>query len=139
MGLLYHEFAKIENKHPDANGRHAENERRLTISRLRWFEHAARRPAGEFIRDVIDPVPLTHWRRKRDGPVKTLLTMLKENLTRMRPDFLRLQTVEPGVVVAGNYLDAGSPSLGDGNSGSGRCYGHLHGVSWVNVVPKSVT
>ncbi len=55
----------------------------LLQRRLRWFGRAARRPAGEIIRDVIDPVPLTHWRRKRAGQLKTWLTMLKEDLARM--------------------------------------------------------
>ncbi len=32
----------------------------LLQRRLRWFGHAARRPAGEIIRDVIDPVPPSH-------------------------------------------------------------------------------
>ncbi len=37
----------------------------LLQRRLRWFERAARRPAGEIIRDVIDPVPLTHCCRSK--------------------------------------------------------------------------
>ncbi len=44
--------------------------------RLRWFGHAARRPAGLIVRDVIDPVPPPHWRLKRGGQLKTWLTML---------------------------------------------------------------
>ncbi len=55
----------------------------LPQRRLRWFGHAARRPAGDFIRDVIQPVPFLHWRRKRDGQLKTWLTKLKEVLTQM--------------------------------------------------------
>ncbi len=31
----------------------------------------------------LDPVPPTHWRRKRGGQLKTWLTMLKEDLARM--------------------------------------------------------
>ncbi len=55
----------------------------LSQRRLRWFGHAARRPVGEIIRDVIDSVLLTHWRRKRGGQLKTWLSTLKEDLTRM--------------------------------------------------------
>ncbi len=53
---------------------------------------------------------------------------------------LRAQMVEPEVAAPGNHLDAGSPSLGGGNSGCGCCYGHRPNLSWVNVVPsKSVS
>ncbi len=55
----------------------------LLQRRLRWFGHAARRPAGEIIRDAIDLVTPSHWRRKRDAQLKTWLTMLKEDLARM--------------------------------------------------------
>ncbi len=55
----------------------------LLQRRLRWFGHAARRPAGESIRDVIDPGPPTHGHRKRGGQLKSWLTMLKEDLARM--------------------------------------------------------
>ncbi len=34
----------------------------LLQRRLRWVGHAARRRAVEIIRDVVDPVLLTHWR-----------------------------------------------------------------------------
>ncbi len=33
----------------------------LLQRRLRWFGHAARRPAGEIIREVINPEPPAHW------------------------------------------------------------------------------
>ncbi len=52
----------------------------LLQRRLRWFSHAALRPTSKIIRDVIDPVPPTPWRRKRDGQPEILLTMLKEDL-----------------------------------------------------------
>ncbi len=55
----------------------------LLQRRLRWFGHAARRPAGEIIRGIINPVPPSHWRHKQGGQLKTWLTMLKENLARM--------------------------------------------------------
>ncbi len=55
----------------------------LLQRRLRWFGHAARRPAGKIIRDVIDPLAPTHWRQKRGGQLMTWLTMLKEDLVRM--------------------------------------------------------
>ncbi len=34
---------------------------------LRWFGHAARRPAGEIIREAIKPEPPAHWCKKRGG------------------------------------------------------------------------
>ncbi len=55
----------------------------LLQRRLRWFGHAARRPTGGFSRDVINPVPFTHWRREQGGQLKTWLSTLKEDLTRM--------------------------------------------------------
>ncbi len=55
----------------------------LLHRRLRWFRHAARRPANEIIYVVIDPVPLTHWRPKRGGLLKTWLSTMQEDLTQM--------------------------------------------------------
>ncbi len=46
-----------------------------------WILRYTRRPTGEIIRDVIDPVPLTHWRWKLGGHLKAWLSMLKEGLT----------------------------------------------------------
>ncbi len=64
----------------------------LLQRRLRWYGHADRRLAGEIIRDVIDPVLLTHWRRNRGGQLTTWLSTLKENLTRMSgPNFYGLR------------------------------------------------
>ncbi len=64
----------------------------LLQRQLRWFGHAARRPAGEIIRHVIDPVRPTHWRRKRGGQLKIWLTMLKVDLARMSgPDVYGLR------------------------------------------------
>ncbi len=51
-----------------------------------------RESAGEIIRDVIDQAPPTYWRRKRGGQLKTWLSMLKEDLTRMSgPKIYRLR------------------------------------------------
>ncbi len=54
-----------------------------TQHRLRRLGHAAHRLTADIIRDVIDPVPPTHWRRTRGGQLKTCHTMLKEHLARM--------------------------------------------------------
>ncbi len=47
----------------------------LLRCRLRWFGHAARRPAGEIIREVIKPGHPAHWRKKRGGQLKTWMTL----------------------------------------------------------------
>ncbi len=52
----------------------------LLQRRLRWFGHAARRPAGEIIRKVINSEPPANWRKKRGGLLKTWMTTLKEDL-----------------------------------------------------------
>ncbi len=46
----------------------------LLQRRLRWFGHAARRLAGEIIREVINPEPPVHWCKKRGGQLKTWKT-----------------------------------------------------------------
>ena len=64
----------------------------LLQRRLRWFGHAARRPAGEIIREVINPEPPAHWRKKRGGQLKTWLSTLKEDLARLSgPDVFGLR------------------------------------------------
>ncbi len=35
----------------------------LVQRRLRWFCHAARRPEGELIKDLLLPIPPRTWRR----------------------------------------------------------------------------
>ncbi len=55
----------------------------LLQRRLRWFGHAARRPAGEIIREVINPEPPVQWRKKRGGQLKTWMTTMKEDLARL--------------------------------------------------------
>ncbi len=55
----------------------------LLQRRLRRFGHAARRPAGEIIREVINPKPPVHWRKKRGGQLKTWMITLKEDLARL--------------------------------------------------------
>ena len=39
----------------------------LLQRRLRWFGHAARRPEGELIRDVLLPTSLSNWRKRACG------------------------------------------------------------------------
>ncbi len=51
--------------------------------RLRWFGLAARRLAGEIIREAMNPEPTVHWRKKRGGQLKTWMTTLKEDLARL--------------------------------------------------------
>ncbi len=55
----------------------------LLQRQLRWFGHAARRPAGEIIRAVINPEPSVHWRKKRGDQLKPWMTTLKEDLPRL--------------------------------------------------------
>ncbi len=55
----------------------------LLQRQLRWFGHAARRPAGEIIREVINPEPPVHWRKRRGGQLKTWMTTMKEDLARL--------------------------------------------------------
>ncbi len=50
----------------------------LLQRRLRWLGHAARRPTGEIICEVINPEPPVHWRKKRRGQLKTWMTTLNE-------------------------------------------------------------
>ncbi len=38
---------------------------------LRWFGHAARRPEGELIKDLLLPTPPRTWRRRTGGQLKT--------------------------------------------------------------------
>ncbi len=38
--------------------------------RLRWFGHAARRPEGELIKDLLLPTPQRLWRRRAGGQLK---------------------------------------------------------------------
>ncbi len=55
----------------------------LLPRRLRWFGHAARRPAGEIIREVIIPELPAHWRKKRGVQLKTWMITFKEDLARL--------------------------------------------------------
>ncbi len=64
----------------------------LLQRRLRWFGHAARRPASKIIREVINPESSAHWRNKRGGQLKTWMTTLKEDLLRLSgPDVFALR------------------------------------------------
>ncbi len=58
----------------------------LVQRRLRWFGHAARRPEGELIKDVLLPTPSRMWRRRTGGQLKTWATTIKADL--------RLRTME---------------------------------------------
>ena len=55
----------------------------LVQRRLRWFGHAARRPGGEIIRDVLLPTPPSTWRKRAGGQMKTWATTLKADLARI--------------------------------------------------------
>ncbi len=43
----------------------------LVQRRLRWFEHAARRPEGELIKDLLLPTPPRTWHRLTGGQLKS--------------------------------------------------------------------
>ncbi len=47
---------------------------------LRWFGHAARRPEGELIKDLLLPTPPRTWRRRTGGQLKTWVTTTKADL-----------------------------------------------------------
>ncbi len=48
--------------------------------RLRWFGHAARRPEGELIKDLLLPIPPRTWGRRAGGQLKTWATTTKADL-----------------------------------------------------------
>ncbi len=52
----------------------------LEQRRLRWFGHAARRPEGELIKDLLFPTPPRTWRRRVGGQLKTWATTIKADL-----------------------------------------------------------
>ncbi len=52
----------------------------LVQSRLRWFGHAARRPEGELIKDLLLPTPPRTWRNRTGGQLKTWATTTKADL-----------------------------------------------------------
>ncbi len=52
----------------------------LVQRRLRWFGHAARRPEGELIKDLLLPTPPRTWRRRAGGQLKTWATTIKTDL-----------------------------------------------------------
>ncbi len=52
----------------------------LVQRRLRWFGHAARRPEGEVIKDLLLPTPPHMWRRRAGGQLKTRATTIKADL-----------------------------------------------------------
>ncbi len=52
----------------------------LVQRRLRWFGHAARRPEGELIKDLLLPTPPRTWRRRAGGQLKTWASTIKADL-----------------------------------------------------------
>ncbi len=52
----------------------------LEQRRLRWFGHAARRPEGELIKDLLLPTPPRTWRIRAGGQLKTWATTIKADL-----------------------------------------------------------
>ncbi len=48
--------------------------------RLRWFGHAARRPEGDLIKDLLLLTPPRTWRRRAGGQLKTWATTIKADL-----------------------------------------------------------
>ncbi len=52
----------------------------LVQRRLRWFGHAARRPEGKLIKDLLLPTPPRTWRRRTGGQLKTWATTIKADL-----------------------------------------------------------
>ncbi len=49
----------------------------LVQTRLRWFGHAATRPKGELIKDLLLPTTPRMWRRRAGGQLKTWGTTIK--------------------------------------------------------------
>ncbi len=52
----------------------------LVQRRFRWCGHAARRPEGELIKDILLPTPPRTWRRRAGGQQKIWATTIKANL-----------------------------------------------------------
>ncbi len=81
--------------------------------RLRWFDHAARRPTGELIKDLVLSTPPRTWPRRTEGQPKAWATMIKADLephfgllvfghARWRMDWVKacnelVKAIEPGV------------------------------------------
>ncbi len=52
----------------------------LVQRRLHWFGHAARRPEGELIKNLLLPTPPRTWRRRAGGQLKTWAITIKVDL-----------------------------------------------------------
>ncbi len=52
----------------------------LVQRRLHWFGHAARRPEGELIKDLLHPTPPRTYHRRAGGQLKTWDTTIKADL-----------------------------------------------------------
>ncbi len=70
----------------------------LVQRRLRWFGHAARRPNGEMIRDLLLPTPLRTWRRRTGSQLKTC--------NEHRAEVLELATFLEGFTVKQDQTEA---------------------------------
>ncbi len=69
----------------------------LVQRRIRWFGHAARRPEGELIKDLLLPTPPRTLRRRAGGQLKTWATTIKADLellsgprVRWRKDWMKV-------------------------------------------------
>ncbi len=52
----------------------------LVQRRLRWFGHAARRPKGKLVKDLLLPTLPRTWRRRAGGQLKIWATTIKAHL-----------------------------------------------------------
>ncbi len=52
----------------------------LVQRRPRWFGHAARRPEGKLIKDLLLPTQPRTWHRRVGGQLKTWATTIKTDL-----------------------------------------------------------
>ncbi len=75
----------------------------LVQRRLRWFGHAARRPEGELIKDLLLPTQPHTWSRRAGGQLKTWATTTEADLepisgprvfgqTRWRKDWVKVSS-----------------------------------------------
>nr|VZI19895.1 unnamed protein product [Spirometra erinaceieuropaei] len=53
--------------------------------RLKWFRHVLRRPPQELSVTALDPVPLSTWRRRGGGQLKTRLDTVQDMEVVLRP------------------------------------------------------
>ncbi len=72
----------------------------LVQRRLRWFGHAARRPEGELIKDLLLLTPPRTWHRRTGGQLKTIKADLEPisgprvfGQARWRKDWVKMSSV----------------------------------------------